>query len=131
MLVWAMVPVRCAGLLAAMMAVPGCSTPAPSGHYYDAAISDAVGDGRDQRCIVETYVDNECDRCENDACCATRFACYDDMKCFMANRDFDACLADAGTGSAACWDAFAASTVVAAARRDCQRKSCKTQCEVP
>jgi hypothetical protein len=89
----------------------------------------------DQRCLPDGgYVDNECDSCENAACCATRFGCYDNASCDAANKAFDDCLTSANKDPAkvaSCWSTFSGSSSVAKARVDCQRTHCKSQCAVP
>lgn len=124
----------------------GCSSPAPS-ETLDS------GSDADQRCSVDTFVDNQCDVCENAACCKTRFDCYDDHDCFYANLALDKCLLKATSGDAgadvgdvgdaddggdaapptvpSCWDTFAKAGPVASLRYACERANCQKQCEVP
>jgi hypothetical protein len=96
------------------------------------------GTGPDPRCTsTGATVENECDRCENEKCCAFRFGCYDDMVCRCADQAFDACLDGAAAEDAASVEAaaekcaadFAASDAAAKARLDCRESACSTECK--
>jgi hypothetical protein len=96
------------------------------------------GKGPDPRCAsTGPTVANECDRCENENCCAERFGCYDDSTCRCADQAFDACLdsaaqEDATSPEAAaerCAADFAASGPAAKARLDCREAACSTECK--
>ncbi len=115
---------------------PAAGSTAPA---YGYPMPDSGG-GPDLRCLPDGgYQDNACDACENQGCCATRFACYDDQTCYAANSAFDPCIAAAvdvykqpdPVAVKKCWDTFAASGPAAAARVDCQRAKCQMVCGVP
>ena len=117
-----------------LMGLAACASPKPSGSPPDTGMTD-------ERCTVATYVTDDCDRCENTKCCAERFACYDDYKCFWGDRHLDECLADGGTsgdggsggdaGAGPCWSTFRAVDDAAAARYACKLDRCKSVCAVP
>ena len=118
----------------ASTAAPASTDPSGYGPAPDS------GDGIDHRCLPDGgYQDNACDACENQGCCATRFACYDDQTCYAANTAFDPCITAAVDMSGKpdpvavkkCWDTFAASGPAAAARVACQRAKCQMVCAVP
>ena len=89
-------------LLLGALLLAACSSPKPSGTLPDASpvVTDATGDAIDQRCVVETYDENECDHCENQFCCDERFRCYDDHDCFYGNIGLDKCISAAGDAGA-------------------------------
>jgi hypothetical protein len=96
------------------------------------------GAGPDPRCSsTGPTVENDCDRCENENCCITRFACYDDTVCRCADQAFDECLDDAARQDAASFEAaadqcaadFASSGQVARARLECRESACSTECK--
>jgi hypothetical protein len=97
---------------------------------YDAA-------GPDPRCAPNAATaDDDCDRCENENCCATRFGCYDDTVCRCADQAFDECLDNAAEQDGAafelaqskCASNFAATGAAAKARVECRERSCATLC---
>jgi hypothetical protein len=96
------------------------------------------GIGPDPRCSsTGPTVENECDRCENEQCCAPRFGCYDDTVCRCADQSFDACLDAAAAEDAASSDAaaakcaadFEATGAPAKARLECRTRACSTECQ--
>lgn len=132
-------PLRDSGTAAPTATDPGDNSPSTSGGGYDYGdAAPLVEGGPDPRCAADGGIaDNDCDRCENAGCCATRFDCYDDMGCASANMTFDACIASLDAGlqypptAAMCWNAFSSSSAIATARVACQRAKCQTVCDVP
>jgi hypothetical protein len=96
------------------------------------------GTGPDPRCQSSgPTVENECDRCENERCCASRFGCYDDTVCRCADQTFDECLDSAAEQDAApfetlaakCAADFEATGAAAKARLECRERACATECK--
>lgn len=131
-----------------------CASPAPSGapivSNVDGGIGEgapAIEDGRDQRCVYETYASGDCDQCQNDKCCMERFACYDDKACYWADWLFDKCKdalpKDAGPDDSGGWDSCGADAgtcwgefeknggPLSKALYDCIDKHCHDKCKLP
>jgi hypothetical protein len=98
------------------------------------------GTGPDPRCAPSgPTVENECDRCENERCCAQRFGCYDDAVCRCADREFDECLdraagedaASSEEAAARCAADFEASGAAAKTRIECRERACSAECGAP
>jgi hypothetical protein len=95
------------------------------------------GTGPDPRCqSTGPTVENECDRCENEKCCAARFGCYDDTVCRCADQAFDECLEDAADQdaesfadvAAKCAADFESTGAAAKKRLECREQVCSTEC---
>jgi len=94
--------------------------------------------GPDPRCSATgPTVENECDRCENEHCCAPRFGCYDDTVCRCADQTFDTCLDQAKeqdatafeTTAARCAADFESTGTAAKVRLECRERACRTECQ--
>jgi hypothetical protein len=122
---------------------PACALEPEVGRLERACVADPRydrpgdfdGTGSDPRCQSSgPTVENDCDRCENERCCAERFGCYDDTVCRCADQAFDACLdradddASSESARATCTADFRASGAAAETRLDCRERACKTEC---
>lgn len=72
---------------------------------------------------------NQCDMCGYANCCAEYSICVMDATCMRAVRDYSACQADVGDGTA-CLDAFAKVSRIAENYAGCLVDSCDGPCRI-
>ena len=72
---------------------------------------------------------NQCDLCGYANCCAEYSICVMDATCMGAVREYSACQADAGDGTA-CLDTFAKVSRIAENYAGCLVDSCDTPCRI-